>query len=77
MKTYEKEQYPLGVDGHQMSDHPSTFMKMVKGRSHATSGANDERSQVLTARVIWDGSIDRFEVFRNNVKGHYGQMLTM
>jgi hypothetical protein len=34
----------------------------------------DERRQVLNPRVIWDGSFDRFEVFRNNVEGHYGQI---
>ena len=49
-------------------------MKMVKGRSQAISAANDERCQVLPTRVIWDGSIDRFELFRNNVEGHYGQI---
>jgi hypothetical protein len=38
------------------------------------SAANDERRQVLPSRVIWDGSIDHFEFFRNSVKGHYGQM---
>jgi hypothetical protein len=36
--------------------------------------ANDERRQFLNPRVIWDGSIDRFEVFRNNTEGHYGQI---
>jgi hypothetical protein len=35
---------------------------------------NDERRQVLSSKVIWDGTIDRFEVFRNNVEGHYGQI---
>jgi hypothetical protein len=30
--------------------------------------------QALTTNVIWDGTIDRFEVFRNNVEGHYGQI---
>jgi hypothetical protein len=24
--------------------------------------------------IIWDGTIDHFEVFRNNVEGHYGQI---
>jgi hypothetical protein len=24
--------------------------------------------------VIWDGTIDRFEIFRNNVEGHYRQI---
>ena len=73
-KTYEDEKYPLDVDEDRMPDHPSTFMKMVKGRSQAISAANDERRQVLPSRFIWDGSIDRFEVFRNNVEGHYGQI---
>jgi hypothetical protein len=36
--------------------------------------ANDERRQVLPSRVIWDGSIDHFELFRNSVEGHYGQI---
>ena len=46
-KTYEDEQYPLGVEEHQMPDHPSTFMKMIKGRSQAMSAANDERRQEI------------------------------
>jgi hypothetical protein len=67
-KTYEyyHEQYPLGVYEHQMPDHPSTFMKIVKGSSQAISAANDERRQ-----IIWDGSIGRFELFRNHVEGHH------
>jgi hypothetical protein len=36
--------------------------------------ANDERRHVLPSKVIWDGTIERFEVFRNNVEGHYGQI---
>jgi hypothetical protein len=58
-----KQIIQVGVDERQMPDHPSTFMKMVKGRSQAISATNDERCQVLPARVIWDGSIDCFEVF--------------
>jgi hypothetical protein len=38
------------------------------------SAVNDERRQVLPSIVILDGTIDRFEVFRNNVEGHYGQI---
>jgi hypothetical protein len=38
-KTYEQEQYPSGIDDHQMPDHPSTFMKMIKGRSQAMSAS--------------------------------------
>jgi hypothetical protein len=40
------------------------------------SAVNDERRQVLPSKVIWNGTIDRFEVFRNNVEGHYGQIGT-
>jgi hypothetical protein len=36
--------------------------------------ANNERHQVLPSKVIWDGTIYRFEVFRNNVEGHYGRI---
>jgi hypothetical protein len=67
-KSYEQEQYPSDIDDHQMPDHPSTFMKMIEGRSQALSAANDERRQVLSLRVIWDGSIDRFELFRNSIE---------
>jgi hypothetical protein len=28
-------------------------------------------NQLLPSKVIRDGTIDRFEVFRNNVEGHY------
>jgi hypothetical protein len=42
-KMYEKEQHPLGVVENQLPDHPSTFMKTVKGRLQATSAANDKR----------------------------------
>jgi hypothetical protein len=49
-------------------------MKMVKERTRAMSAVNDERRQVLPSKVIWDGTIDRFEVFRNNVEDHYGQI---
>ena len=57
----------LAEDGHPEPDHPSTFMKMIKSRANAIANANDERRQVLPARVIWDGTIDRFETFRNYV----------
>jgi hypothetical protein len=75
-ETYEKDQHPLGVDEHQVPDHPSSFINMIKGRLKAVSASNGERRQVLPSRVIWDGNIDRFEVFRNSVEGHYGQIGT-
>jgi hypothetical protein len=59
---------------HQEPDHPSSFMKMVKERTRTISAANDERRQLLPSKVIWDGTIYRFEVLRNNVEGHYGQI---
>jgi hypothetical protein len=49
-------------------------MKMVKERTWKMSAIKDERRQVLPSKVIWDGTIDCFEVFRNNVEGHYGQI---
>jgi hypothetical protein len=48
-------------------------MKMVKDRTMIMSAVNDERRQVLPSKVIWDGTIDCFEVFRNNFEGHYGK----
>jgi hypothetical protein len=38
-------------------------MKMVKAKTWTISAVNDERSQVLPSKVIWHGTIDRFEVF--------------
>jgi hypothetical protein len=49
-------------------------MKMVKERTRTMSAVNDERRQLLPSKVIWDGTIDRFEVFRSNVEGHCGQI---
>jgi hypothetical protein len=49
-------------------------MKMVKERTRTMSAVNDNRSQVLPSKLIWYGTIDRFEVFRNNVEGHYEQI---
>jgi hypothetical protein len=59
---------------YQEPDQPSTSMKMVKERKRTMSAVNDERRQVLTSKVFWDGIIDRFEVIRNNVEGHYGKI---
>ena len=73
-KDYEENQGYLAEHTHQEPDHPSTFMKMIMGRANAIATANDERRQVLNPCVIWDGSIDLFEIFRNNVEGHYGQI---
>ena len=75
-KQYEGDQNSpnlLDEDLHQMPDNANTFMTRIRERSLAKIAANDERRQVLNPRVTWDGSIDRFEVFRNNVEGHYGQ----
>jgi hypothetical protein len=47
---------------------------MVKQRIRIISAVNDERRQVSPSKVIWDGTINLFEVFRNNVDGHYGQI---
>jgi hypothetical protein len=73
-KEFEENQNYVGDEEfHQEPDHPSTFMKMVKTRTRTMLDVNDERRQVLPSKVIWDGTIDRFEVFKNNVEGHYGQ----
>jgi hypothetical protein len=49
-------------------------MKMVKEIRWTMPAVNDERRQLLPSKVIWEGTIDRFEVFRNNFQGHYGQI---
>jgi hypothetical protein len=73
-KDSEENKNDLGEEFHQDPDYPSTVMKMVKERTRTMPAVNDERHQVLPSKVIWDGTIDRFEVFRNNVEGHYGQI---
>jgi hypothetical protein len=63
-KEFEENQNYIGDEEfHQEPDHPSTFMKMVKERTRTMSSVNDERRQLLPSKVIWDGTIDRFEVF--------------
>jgi hypothetical protein len=70
-KEFEENQNYVGDEEfHQEPEHPSTVMKMVKGRTRTMSAVNEDRRQVLPSKVIWDGTIDRFEVFRNNVEGH-------
>jgi hypothetical protein len=73
-KEFDENQNYIGQELYQELEYPSIFMKMVKERTRTISAVNDERRQVLPSKVIWDGTIDRFEVFRNNVEGHYGQI---
>jgi hypothetical protein len=73
-KEFEENQNYTGEESHQEPDHPSTIMKMVKERTRTMSAVNDGRRQALPSKIIWDGTIDRFEVFRHNVEGHYGQI---
>jgi hypothetical protein len=73
-KFEENQNYVGNEEFHHEPDHPSILMKMVKERTRTMSAVNDERFQVLPSKVIRDGTIDRFEVFRNNVEGHYGQI---
>jgi hypothetical protein len=47
------------------------FMKIIKGRENSMSASKYERRLFLNHRVIWDRSIDRLEVFRNNFQVHY------
>jgi hypothetical protein len=56
------------INEHQTPDHPSTLMKMIKGKSNEMSDANDEKRQVLDPHIIWDESIDRFEVLEKMLK---------
>jgi hypothetical protein len=51
-----------------MPHHPGAFMKIIKKMENAMSAANEERLQVLNPRVIWDGSVDRFEVLEMMLK---------
>jgi hypothetical protein len=48
-------------------------MTRTRQSSANNSPVNDERRQVLNPLVTWDGRIGRFEDFRNNLEGHYGQ----
>jgi hypothetical protein len=74
-KEFEENQNCIGDEEfNQEPDHPSTFMKLVKERTRTMSAVNHERRQLLHSKVIWDGTIDRFEVFRNNLGDHYRQI---
>jgi hypothetical protein len=73
-KEFEENHNYVGEEFHQEIDHPSTLMKMVKERTLTMKAVNDERRQVLPSTVIWDGTIDRLEVFRKNSEDHYGQI---
>jgi hypothetical protein len=74
-KEFEENQNYVGDEEfHQEPDHPITFMKTCKESPRTISDINDERRQILLSKVTGDGTIDRFEVFRNNVEGHYGQI---
>jgi hypothetical protein len=75
-KQYEADQDNpslLDENPHQMPDNLRTFMSRIRERAVGKIAANDEKRQVLNPRIIWDGSIDRFETFRNDVVDHYGQ----
>jgi hypothetical protein len=74
-KEFEENQNYIGGESNQDQDHPVTLMKMVKSRTRTISAATiDEKIQALPSKVIWDGTVDHIEVFRNNVEGHYGQI---
>jgi hypothetical protein len=49
-------------------------MKIIKERTQTMSATHDERRRFLPSKVIWNGTKHRFEVFRNNFEGHYGQI---
>jgi hypothetical protein len=50
-------------------------MASIRERLIAMTVAHDERRQVLNPRVTWDGSIEQFEAFRNNVEGYLVSVL--
>jgi hypothetical protein len=54
-----------------MPDNPRTFMSRIRESTIGKIATNYERRQVLNPRINWNESIDRFEIFRNNVEGHY------
>jgi hypothetical protein len=73
-KDYEEKFDNLAGHTHQEPYQPSTFMNMIRVRANTIATSNDERGQVLNPRIIWNERIDRFEIFRNNFEGHYGQI---
>jgi hypothetical protein len=50
---------------------------MIKDIKKTKLIANNKRHQCLHSGVTQVGCMDRFEVFRNNVEGHYGQIGTV
>jgi hypothetical protein len=48
---FEENQNYVDEEFHQKSDHPSTFMKIVKERTRTNSAVNDERRQSITFKV--------------------------
>jgi hypothetical protein len=48
-------------------------MTTIRQRATNNSPVHDERCQVLNPRVTWKERIEGFELFRNNVEGHYRQ----
>jgi hypothetical protein len=71
---FEEYQNYIDKELHQEPYYSRTFIKIIKKRTRIMPSINDERRQVLPSKVILDKTIDRFEVFRNNVEGHYGQI---
>jgi hypothetical protein len=49
-------------------------MIMVKERARTMSALKNDMGQVSPSKVIWDETIDRFEIFRNKDEGYYGQI---
>jgi hypothetical protein len=49
-------------------DSPIIFMKIIKEGTRTMSAVNDERGQISTSKVIWDGTIDSSEVLETILK---------
>jgi hypothetical protein len=48
-------------------------MTRIRQRATNNSPLHEDRLQIFNPRVIWDGSVDCFDVFRNNVDDNSGQ----
>ena len=67
---FEESRKYVVDDDIEEADNPSSFLKMIRGRTDAALSAKNEKRQVLPSRVIWDGNLERFEEFMNKMEGH-------
>jgi hypothetical protein len=63
------------LDSKSVIDPRRVFLAPVRFLPHMMSHIipRHQRSQrKISSKAIWGATIDRFEVFRNNLEGHYG-----